>query len=147
MSSPGSAPIMLELPTWPLADALALCLAGVLGVVVEAVMARQPQGLTGAGLVLAVALVAWLGSRRRASGRLDRAALAEDDAWRLTFADGRQAEATLVRGTRVLGSSVVLKWRVEGRARSVWLTRRDLPLPVLRNLAMRLQGTGPRVGA
>lgn len=138
---------MLELPTWPLADALALGLAGVLGVVVEAVMARQPQGLTGAGLLLAVALAAWLGSRRRAGGRLHRAALAKDGAWRLTFADGRLAEATLLRGTRILGSSVVLKWRVEGRAKSVWLTRRDVPPPVLRNLAVRLQGAGPRVGA
>ena len=138
---------MLELPAWPLADAVALGLVGVLGVVVEAVMARQPQGVTGAGLLLAMALAAWLASRRRASGRLARASRAADGGWRLTFADGRGAEATLARGTRVLGSSVVLKWRVEERAASVWLTHWDLPQPVLQSLIVRLKGADLRVGA
>jgi hypothetical protein len=104
---------MLELPAWPLADALALGLAGVLGVVVEAVMARQPRGLTGVGLLLAVALAGWLGSRRRARGRLDRATLAEEGI-RLTFADGRQAEATLSGAGASLG-------RLKDRCRPRWV--------------------------
>ena len=138
---------MLELPAWPLADTVALGLVGALGVVVEAVMIRQPQGVTGAGVLLALALVVWFGSGRRASRRIALAALAADGGWRLTYADGRAAEATILRGTRVLGSSVFLKWRVDGRPASVWLTHRDLPRPVLRALAVRLQGSGPRVGA
>jgi len=147
MSSPGSAPIVLELPAWPLADTLALGLVGALGIVVEAVMVRQPQGVTGAGLLLALALIVWFGSGRRASRRIARATMAADGGWRLTFADGRAAEATMLPGTRVLGSSVLLKWRADGRPASVWLTHRDLPRPVLRALTVRLQGSGPRVGA
>jgi hypothetical protein len=130
---------MLELPARLLADKVAIGLMGALGVVVEAVMARQPQGVTGAGLLLAGALMLWFGYQRRAGGRLARVSLEPAGSWRLTYVDGHVAEAALGRGSRVLGGSVVLKWRVDGRPASVWLTHRDLPRPVLRALIVRLK--------
>lgn len=138
---------MLELPAWPMAESVALGVVGTLALVAEGVMARQPQGVAGVGLLLAALLASWLWLRRRPGRRLATAALNPDGGWRLSYADGRAADATLVPGSRVLGPSLVLKWRVDGRRDSVWLTQWDLPLPVLRALTVRLQGADLRVGA
>jgi hypothetical protein len=58
--------------------------------------------------------------------------------WQLGQADGRRVAAVLQPGSRVLGSTVVLRVSGGGLTRSAWLTARDLPGVELRRLAVRL---------
>lgn len=146
MSSTGSAPMTLELPAWLLADRIVLVLAAACAVAIEAVLVRQPGGVPGAGLALGTGLAAWHCFRLRRRGRVQRARLAADGEWRLGFADGRTAPATLAPGSRLLGPSALLKWRVDGRSLALWLTPVDLPREAMRALRVRLSGADLRVG-
>lgn len=128
----------LELPARLLADraAMLLIVAGIL--VAEAVLLRQAGGAAGLGLAAGALLAAWQAWRMRAGRRVRSATLAADGGWRLTFGDGHTASARLVRDSRLLGSSAVLKWSVEGHPLAVWLTPADLPRTTLRALRVRL---------
>ena len=117
MSSPASA-VTVELPPWLLAERLSLGLACATAPVVEAVLARHPGAPAGAGLVVAALLVAgvWFQRRRRP----------------------RSVALPAGPGSRLLGSSVVLRWQSAGRSGALWLTPADLPRETLRSLAVRL---------
>jgi hypothetical protein len=136
----------LELPACLLVDRVALSLIVIGAIVAELVLLRQPDGPAGAGLVAGLALAGWQGWRMRAGHRLRSATLEPDGGWRLAFGDGRMAPARLVRGSRLLGSSAVLKWVVAGRPLAVWLTPVDLSRASLRALRVRLAGDGLRAG-
>jgi len=127
--------VTVELPRWPLADRLSLALACAVGPVVEFVLARHAGAPYGVGITLAVALVAglWL-QRRRRPRTLE---FEPTGAWLRFAAEGRQVFRR-GRGTRLLGSSVVVHWEVPGRSGALWLTPADLPRERLRALAARL---------
>jgi hypothetical protein len=146
MSSPGSAPLTLDLPRLLLADRITVLLIAACVIVVEAVLLRQPDGLHGAGVLAGVALAGWHWSRLRAGRRPERAILAPDGGWQLVYPGGRVVPARLVRGSRLLGRSAALKWRVEGRLLALWFTPADLPRATLRGLRVRLSGAGQRTG-
>jgi hypothetical protein len=134
----------LELPRRRLADRLSVLLILGCGVLLEAVLWRHPGLPGGAGIVTAGLLWAWhLRVVRDAPIRADWGS----HGWHLLLADGRRIDADLARGTRLLGPSVVLHWRAEGRSYRAWLTAADVPRPLLRSLAVRLQAqarvTGP----
>jgi len=136
----------LELPAWLLADRVALLLIATGAIVAEVVLHRQPAGPAGFGLAAGALLAAWQSWRMRAGRRVMSATLGADDGWRLGFRDGHSAAARLVRGSRLLGPTAVLKWVVEGRPRTVWLTPADLPRDTLRTLRVRLAGAALRAG-
>jgi hypothetical protein len=110
--------VTVELPRWLLAERLSLGLACATAPVVEGVLARHPGAPAGVGLAVAALLVAgiWLQRRRRPSS--------------LALLAGP--------GSRLLGSTVVVRWQAPGRSGSLWLTPADLPRETLRLLAVRL---------
>lgn len=117
MSSPASA-ATVELPRWLLAERLSLGLACAVAPVTELVLARHPGAPAGVGLALAALLVAgvWLQRRQRP----------------------RSLHLSAGPGSRLLGPSLVVRWRASGRSGVVWLTPADLPRETLRTLAVRL---------
>jgi hypothetical protein len=136
----------LELPSRLMADRAALLLIAIGAVVAEVVLHRLPEGPAGLGLVAGAWLAAWQAWRMRAGRQVLSATLGADGGWRLVFGDGRSVPARLVRGSRLLGPTAVLKWTVEGCPRAVWLTPADLPRTTLRALRVRLAGASPRAG-
>jgi hypothetical protein len=136
----------LELPARLLADRAALLLIGTGAVVAEVVLLRQPGGPAGLGIATGVLLGAWQVWRMRAGRQVRSATLTADGGWRLAFGDGRTAPAQLVRGSRLIGSSAVMRWSVEGHPLAVWLTPADLPRATLRALRVRLAGASLRAG-
>ena len=117
MSSPASA-VTVELPRWLLAERLSLGLACATAPVVEAVLARHPGAPAGVGLAVAALLVAgaWIQQRHRP----------------------RSLVLQATTGSRLLGSSLVVRWQSPGRSGALWLTPADLPRETLRSLAVRL---------
>jgi hypothetical protein len=133
----------LELPRHLLGDRLSVSLILGCGLAVEAAAWRHPGLPVGIGALLAALLGTWhLVRARRAPVHAEWG----PGGWRLKLADGRWVEATLVAGTRLLGSSVVLRWHADGRTVGAWLTPADLPRSRLRRLAVRLQAQAMRVG-
>jgi len=133
----------LELPPRLLADRLSVLLILGCGAVLEAALWRHPGLPGGAGIVTAGLLLAWHLRRARA---VPTQAVWGGHGWRLLLADGRRIDANLGRGTRLLGPSVVLHWRAEGRSYRAWLTAADVPRPLLRSLAVRLLAQARVVG-
>ncbi|MDQ1243276.1 MAG: hypothetical protein QG550_2528 [Pseudomonadota bacterium] len=133
----------LELPPRLLADRLSVLLILGCGAVLEAALWRHPGLPGGAGIVTAGLLLAWHLRRARA---VPTQAVWGPHGWRLLLADGRRIDANLGRGTRLLGPSVVLHWRAEGRSYRAWLTAADVPRPLLRSLAVRLLAQARVVG-
>jgi hypothetical protein len=78
--------------------------------------------------------------------RIRRATLDSHGRWLIDSASGR-AEAELLPGSRVLGSSVVLRLRCGRGVQSLWLTGWDLPAVELRQLRVRLLAQGARASA
>lgn len=115
-------------------------------IVIEAVLLRQPASVAGPGLLVGAVLAVWQWSRLRAGRQVRTATLAADGQWQLDFEDGRTAPARLARGSRLLGPSAVLSWRVNGHPLAVWLTPADLPGASLRALRVRLAGASLRAG-
>ena len=129
----------LELPRRLLADRLSVLLIMGCGAALEAALWRHPGLPVGVGSSAAGLLLAWhLWRTRRAPMRAEWAA----DGWRLQLPGGRWIEVGLGRGTRLLGSSVLLHWQARGSSFGAWLTPADLPRPVLRSLALRLRVHG-----
>ena len=133
----------LELPRRLLADRLSKLLILGCGVVLEAALWRHPGVPGGAGIVVAGLLWAWHLRRAR---EVPAAVVWGPHGWHLLLADGRRIDANLGRGTRLLGPSVVLHWRAEGRSYRAWLTGADVPRPLLRSLAVRLLAQARVVG-
>ncbi|MGB5102090.1 MAG: hypothetical protein WBO04_02065 [Steroidobacteraceae bacterium] len=136
----------LDLPARLLADRAAMLLIATFAIVAEVVLLRQPGGPTGPGIATGLLLAAWQVWRLRPARQLRGATLEADGGWRLAFGDGRTAPAQLVRGSRLLGSSTVLKWTVEGHPLAVWLTPADLSRAALRALHVRLAGASLQDG-
>jgi len=138
MSSPGSDVLTIELPPGLAADRVAAGLIVAAAACVEAVVARYPDGPAGIGLAAGVLLASWQFGLVRRSALVRTATLGRRGDWQLGLADGRQVAADLLPGSRVLGSTVVLRLRGGRLTRSAWLTARDLPAVDLRLLAVRL---------
>ena len=143
MSSQGSGALMVELPAWQLADHATLALAVACAAVIEAVASRYPEGPAGAGLAGGLCLAAWQLWRIRDSRRPTRVTVDPDGRWTIESPAGRSL-AVLLPGTRVLGRSIVLRWKTEGIVGSAWLTAADVPAARLRELRVRLLASGAR---
>ena len=129
----------LDLPTRLATDWLTWGLIFACGVVVEIVAARHPGVPAGGGLAATGCLALWYRVRTRPGRVLRTASLAGDGSWRLQFQDGHGVPARLIPGTRVLGRSIVLRWSVDRRVHTVWLTPWDLSDARLRRLTVRLR--------
>ena len=138
MSSPGSDVLTIELPARLASDRAVAGLLVAAAASVEAVAACYPDGPAGVGLAVGALLVAWHLWLGRRSALVRTATLGRGGEWQLGLADGRQVAAALLPGSRVLGSTVVLRLRGGRLTRSAWLTARDLPAVDLRRLAVRL---------
>ena len=129
----------LELPRLGVPDAIAAVLCGVCAVTTGAVLGHYPGVPGGAGAFAGAIVAAWLGLQRvRPSRVLRRAVWLRDGSWQLEFHDGRTAAASLGPGTRMLGRSVVLDWRLDDRSLRRWLTPWDVDDDQLRAMVVRL---------
>lgn len=129
----------LDLPRVTLAEAAAAALCLVCAVMVEAVLGRYPAAPAGMGLLLGMLPAMWLYLDSVRPGRsLRRVVWLTDGAWRLEFRDGSTLIADLGAGTRLLGLSLVLHWRVPGRSFARWLTPWDVDDGQLQKVTVRL---------
>jgi len=129
----------LDLPRVTLAEAAAAVLCAVSGATVETVLGRYPAAPAGVGLLLGVLPAMWLFLDSVRPGRaLRRVVWLTDGAWRLEFRDGSTLIADLGAGTRLLGRSLVLHWRVCERSFTRWLTPWDVNDGQLRRVTVRL---------
>jgi hypothetical protein len=129
----------LELPCVTLAEAATAALCIVCAVTVETVLGRYPAAPAGMGLLLGVLPAMWLFLDSIRPGRaLRRVVWLADGAWRLEFRDGNTLVAGLGTGTRMLGRSLVLHWRVSDRSFARWLTPWDVDDGQLRKVTVRL---------
>ena len=129
----------LELPRVTLAQFGAVALAVIAGVTTEAVLGRYPDAPVGVGVLLGALTGGWLyRNTLRPARALRRAVWLPDDTWCLEFADGRVAAARLGRGTRRLGRSLMLRWRLADRSVACWLTPCDVDDADLRTVTVRL---------
>lgn len=129
----------LDLPRVTLAEAAAAALCLVCAVMVEAVLGRYPAAPAGMGLLLGMLPAMWLYLDSVRPGRaLRRVVWLMDGAWRLEFRDGSTLIADLGAGTRLLGRSLVLHWRVSGWSFARWLTPWDVDDGQLRKVTVRL---------
>ena len=129
----------LDLPRVTLAETAAAALCLLCAVTTEAVLGRYPSAPGGMGLLVGgvAALGLYLDSVRPARA-LRRVVWQPDDTWRLEFRDGSVVAAGLGAGTRMLGRSLVLQWRVSDRSFARWLTPWDVDDRRLRTVAVRL---------
>jgi len=129
----------LELPRVTLAQIGAVALAVVAGVTTEAVLSRYPVAPAGLGVLLGALTAGWLYlDTLRPARALRRAVWLPDDSWCLEFADGGVAAARLGRGTRRVGRSLMLRWRLADRSVACWLTPCDVYDADLRTVTVRL---------
>lgn len=129
----------LDLPRVTLAEAAAAALCLVCAVMVEAVLGRYPAAPAGMGLLLGMLPAMWLYLDSVRPGRaLRRVVWLTDGAWRLEFRDGSTLIADLGAGTRLLGRSLVLHWRVSGWSFARWLTPWDVDDGQLQKVTVRL---------
>ena len=139
MSLPVFAAVSLDLPRVTLAEAAAAALCVVCAGTVETVLGRYPAAPAGMGLLLGVLPAMWLFLDSVRPGRaLRRVVWLTDGAWRLEFRDGSTLVADLGAGTRLLGRSLVLHWRVSERSFARWLTPWDVDDGQLRKVTVRL---------
>ena len=146
MSSPGSGALTVEWPRWLLADRLTVALAAACAGVVECVLANRPDLPAGLGLVAGALLIGGQMWRMRNTTPGIGARLDPAGRWTLLTRQGSQP-AELAPGSRVLGSTVVLRLRTAGGVQEVWLTARDVSASRLRELRVRLLAAGDRAKA
>jgi hypothetical protein len=129
----------LELPRVTLAEAAAAALSVLCAVTTEVVLRSYPGAPIGVGLFVGALTATWACLDTVQPARsLRRAVWLPDDTWRLEFRDGGAAAARLGRGTRMLGRTLVLEWRLPDRSVVRWLTSRDVDDAGLRTVAARL---------
>jgi hypothetical protein len=146
MSSPGSGVLTVELPARLAAERATVVLATLFALVAEAVAANHPDAPAGLGVAGGLALAGWHLWRTRNVARIRRATLDARGCWQVELPTSRE-EAELLPGSRVLGSTVVLRLKSARRAHSLWLTGWDLPAGDLRRLRVRLLAQGARASA
>lgn len=147
MSLHGYDALRIEFPSRLLADGVAAGLAICSALTIEAVAARYPEPRMGLGIAALALLAAWLWYRRRGAAGVTGITVDRDGSWQTVLADGRSLPSQVLPGTRLLGSTVALRWRVGTKVRHAWLTPRDVPAPQLRELAVRLAAARVREGA
>ena len=147
MSSPGSGALRVEIPSRSVAERVTVGLLLASGSAIEVVAALYPDGPIGLGLAVGLLLAAWHWHRRRKAPSPTFATLDRQGAWQLGLADGRVVAAVLRPGSRILGRTLVLRWRAGKLVRSAWLTAWDVPPAQLRELTVRLLAAGAQVGA
>jgi hypothetical protein len=147
MSSPGSVALTLDLPRRFLSDRITvgLCLACV--PFLETAAGRHPNFPVGIGLCVGALLLASQWAARVGQPAASRAILAESGAWQFDLADGRRVPAMLLPGSRALGPTLLLRWRIGERTVSRWFTRFDVPTADLRRITARLRATPSGQGA
>jgi hypothetical protein len=129
----------LEMPRVTLAQIGAVALILIAAVTTEAMLGRYPGASPGLGILLGAMTAGALYLETFQSGRaLRRAIWLQDDTWRLEFVDGRVAAADLAPGTRTLGRTLVLRWRLADRSLRYWLTPFDIDEAILRTVTARL---------
>ncbi len=147
MSSHGSDALRIELRPWLVADRVAAGLAVCCALVVELVASRYPEPQPWLGAAVLGLLGAWLWYRRRRVAGVTGLSIGPDGQLLSLFEDGAALPSEVLRGTRLLGPSVALRWRAGRRVRHAWLTPWDVPAGQLRELAVRLRTAFPRNGA
>lgn len=147
MSSHGSDALRIELRPWLVADRAAAGLAVGCALVIEVVASRYPEPRPWLGAAVLGLLAAWLWYRRRRVAGVAGLSIGADGRWYTLFDDGSALPSELLRGTRLLGASVALRWRAGQRVRHAWLTPWDVPAGQLREISIRLRAAGHRDGA
>jgi hypothetical protein len=144
MSSTGSDALRIDFRPWLLADRLAAGLVICCALVIELVASRYPEPRPGLGVAALVLLAAWLWYRRRRSSDVAGLEIGPDGRWQTLLADGRTLPSEMLRGTRLLGPTVALRWQAGSSIRHAWLTTWDVPAAKLRELTVRLAATRVR---
>jgi MYXO-CTERM domain-containing protein len=144
MSSPGSDALRIELRPWLLAERVAAGLVACCALVIEAVAAQYPEPRPWLGIAALVLLASWAWRRRANAAGLAGVSVGPDGQWLTLFADGTTQPSELLRGTRLLGSTVALRWRAGRNVRYAWLTPWDVSAGKLRELAVRLHAAAIR---
>jgi hypothetical protein len=139
MSSPGSDALRIDFKPWLLADKVAAGLVVCCALVIEAVASRYPEPRLGLGVAALALLAAWLWYRRRRSSDLAGLEIDPEGRWQTLLADGSLLPSEVLRGTRLLGPTVALRWRAGKVVRHAWLTPWDVPDGQLRELTVRLR--------
>jgi hypothetical protein len=131
--------LRIEFRPWPVADRVAAGLVVCCGLVIILVASRYPEPQPWLGAAVLGLLAAWLWYRHRRAAGVAGISIGPDGQWRTHFGDGSSLPSELLRGTRLLGPSVALRWRAGRRVRQAWLTPWDLPERQLRELTVRLR--------
>lgn len=147
MSSPAYEALRIEFRPWLLADRVAAGLVICCALVIEIAASRYPEPRVGLGVAALALLAAWLWYRRRRSSGVTGLEIGADGRWQTLLADGRRIPSEPLRGTRLLGHTVALRWRAGTAVRQAWLTPWDVPAGQLRDLAVRLATARVRDGA
>jgi hypothetical protein len=147
MSSTGSDALRIEFSPWLVADRVAAGLVVCCALVIEVVASRYPEPRLGLGVAALALLGAWLWYRRRRASDMTGLEIDPDGRLHTLLADGRALPSEVLRGTRLLGPTVALRWRAGTGVRHAWLTPWDLPAGQLRELTVRLHAARVREGA
>ncbi len=146
MSSHGSDALRIELRPWLVADRVAAGLAVCCALVIEVVASRYPEPQPWLGAAVLGLLGAWLWYRHRRAAGVAGLSIGPDGKLLSLFEDGSALASEVLRGTRLLGPSLALRWRAGRRVRQVWLTPWDVPAGELRELSVRLRAAAPWEG-
>jgi hypothetical protein len=147
MSSSGSGALTIEFPRMLLAERVTVVLLLATAAVIEWVAAQHTGAPAGVGLACGACLGAWHWLRRHWVSCVISATVGSDGAWQLALADGRVVAAGLLPGSRLLGPSLLLRWRTGQGVRSAWVTTWDVPAARLRDLRVRLMASSIAAGA
>ncbi len=148
MSSHGSDALRIELRPWLVADRAAAGLVVGCALLIEVVGSRYPDPQPWLGVAAAALLAGWFWYRRKRAAGVTGLSVGPDGHWLTIFEDGRAIPSEVLRGTRLLGPTVALRWRAgRGAVRQAWLTPWDVPAGQLRELAVRLRTAASRESA
>ena len=139
--------LRIELRPWLMADRVAAGLAVACALVIEGVAARYPEPRLGLGIAALVLLVLWIWHGRRRNRGVSGLAVDREGQWSTLYSDGRVVPSRVLPGTRLLGSTVALRWEAGDQVRTAWLTPWDVPEGQLRELTVHLVAARTREGA
>jgi len=128
----------LELPRFGLSEIIAAAQCVICVAVGEAVLDRHSLP-AGAGMLAGSLAAAWLYLGTLVPARaVCKATWLPDGNWLLEFRDGQVRTAQLGTGTRILGTTLVLQWRMAERSLARWLTPWDVDDGQLSAVSARL---------